>query len=204
MKLRPSTLLIVSLILLSLLVVFFPYRQSAFAVEATLPTPLRANQPPKPRDDTTLYLPLVSSNSTVAQTSAEYPPASPILAGQVTQPHSGSSAVAPPSPDNETFVADTGGWLDLYLKRADVPSGLLTFNIGVHAPVLPATSLDSAGNLTLAGFAALVQNKTLPQYAFLTLQIWDVDHDADGCAEINQLFVNGQPVYDVKSAAPLI
>lgn len=202
MKLRSSNLLIILLIFISLLVVLFPYHQYAFAVEATLPAPPRMNQPPRPRDDTTVYLPLVSSISTVAPTTVEHPPASSILAGQVTQNHSGNAAVAPPLPDNQTFVADTGGWLDQYLKRADVPGGLLTFNIGVNAPVLPATSLDPTGNLTLAGFAALVQNKTLPQYAFLTLQIWDVDHDADGCAEINQLFVNGQPVYDVKSAAP--
>ena len=187
MKLRPSTLLITSLVLLSLLVVFFSYHQYALAVEATLPSPLRANQPLPPSNGTTIYLPLISSIFTDVQTTVEHPPAPPIFAGKVMQNHIGNSSIEPPLPDNQTFVADTGGWLDQYLKRIDVPNGLLTFNIGINAPILPLDSVDPAGNLTLDGFAPLVQNRTLPQYAFITLQIWDVDHDADGCAEINQL-----------------
>lgn len=83
---------------------------------------------------TTVFLPLISKGAVAFNSDEEKPPL--LLARQQNTDHIGLSPVAPPAANHETFVTDTGGWLDQYLGRTDLPNGLLAFSIGVNGPVL--------------------------------------------------------------------
>ena len=103
--------------------------------------------------------------------------------------HSGRSPVEPPTAIDEMFVADEGGYLDQYLFREDVPGGKLTFNIYIDRYYSNQMQFDGDGFLT--NYQELVNKKILPQVAKLTLEVWDVDHDASTDPEVDYVYVNG-------------
>ena len=108
--------------------------------------------------------------------------------------HSGRSPVEPPTASDEMFVADEGGYLDQYLFREDVPGGKLTFNIYIDRYYSNQMQFDGDGFLTNS--QELANKKILPQVAKLTLEVWDVDHDASTDPEVDYVYVNGRLVVD--------
>ena len=119
--------------------------------------------------------------------------------------HYGNSPVAPPDDDDSYFVTDSGEWLDRYLFRNDVPNGLLAFNIEItryYSPLITSSSVDANGFLLPSVRMGLINKHLLPERATLTLQVWDVDHDASGCPEVDYVYINGQQVQDPGGTGP--
>lgn len=145
-----------------------------------------------------IFLPIV-----VDESSSEQPPTQ-LSASNHTPGHSGVSPEAPPSPDAHTFVADTGGWLDQFLARGDVPNGRLTFTIGIDAPVVKPEWVEADGLLKAAALIDLVDRKVIAPFALLTLQAHDVDFPTteDPCPEIDYVYVNGQQLEDFRNLTP--
>jgi len=114
----------------------------------------------------------------------------PDLSAQAVQ-----SAPAPIGHDGR-FVADQGGDLGHYLFQADRPDGL-RFNIpitryyfNVHRP----PEFDINGFLQPESLQTLLEHQILPPTATLRLHVFDVDHQATTCPEVDTLFLNNQPV----------
>lgn len=151
-----------------------------------------------------IFLPLVASGNAHAPLLGEHPPQKP-TSRSYTQDHVGNSAVAPPASNNHTFVTDSGGNLDQYVRRADLPNGLLKFSIGVNGPVLQLRpdQLSPEGTVALLPFLVLVDQHILPQYAQLTLQVYDVDDDTGlSCLQVDHVYINGRQLEDPKRLSP--
>ena len=163
-------------------------------VEATRDTGHRQSPPSDTDGTTSLFLPLIRGGATAVSDSEEKPPPL-LLARQQSANHTGKSDVDPPVADNHTFVTDTGMWLDQYLGRADLPNGVLTLNIGVDAPVVKPEEVGPEGFLLMTPFLLLVDNKTLPTWAHLTLEVWDIDDEETlACSQIDYVSINGWQV----------
>lgn len=113
-----------------------------------------------------------------------------------------------PKVDDTHFVANTGPYLDRYLFRNDVPNGRLTFEIPItryYSPLIKPSSVDNKGFLKANVREKLIKAKILPKTAHLRLHVFDVDEDvpAPNCAEVDYIYVNGQPVLQNGSRAKL-
>ena len=127
----------------------------------------------------------------------EAPPPNSHAANQPN--HFGNSPVPPRALDDSHFVTDTGGWLDQYLFRDDVPNGLLTFDIEIdryYSPLITDSSVDANGFLWPSVWQDLIDKHLLPEKATLTLEVWDVDHEGSPCPEVDYVFINDKPVLD--------
>ena len=123
-----------------------------------------------------IFLPLVASGHAQESLLVEHPPQK-LTSRSSHQDHVGHSDVAPPEANNHTFVTDSGGALDQFVRRVDLPNGRLTFPIGINAPVLQLRpdQLSPEGTVAVLPFLDLVDQHILPEYAQLTLQVYDVD-----------------------------
>lgn len=104
---------------------------------------------------------------------------------------------APISPDDSNFIADTGGNLDQYLFRTDVPDGRLRFEIPITRYYFTSASqiqFDADGFLTSSAAAYVKEKKILPATAHLEMRVFDVDEDAEWCPEVDLVYVNGKAV----------
>jgi pimeloyl-ACP methyl ester carboxylesterase len=141
----------------------------------------------------------------VPQFSVDYDSTPPPNRLAVNMPdHYGNSLVSPPTKDDSHFVADTGGWLDEYLFRGDVPNGLLTFTIEIDRYYSPLITPDSVtdGFLNPSVLEELLDKHLLPESATLTLQVWDVDHNVSDCPEVDYVYINGQQVQNTAGTGP--
>jgi hypothetical protein len=71
---------------------------------------------------------------------------------------------------------------------------LLTFSIAISEPAVSIYDVFPDGLLTPAGLDHMVSKHKLSGYSLLTLHVWDVDHDARDCAEVDLVSINGYPV----------
>jgi pimeloyl-ACP methyl ester carboxylesterase len=118
--------------------------------------------------------------------------------------HSGHSATPPPAANSYTYVADKGGFLDQYLGRSEMANGLLTFVFTTTAPVVPtAADLNQDGSLTGIGLDRMYRSHKLSRRSYLQLHVWDVDHDAPDCAEVDVVYINGNRIEQSGSPATL-
>jgi hypothetical protein len=136
----------------------------------------------------TVFLPLVAHESISHVATHEEAPPALVLA---SSDHTGHSTTPPPTANSHTFVADEGGYLDGYWERSQLPNGLLTFSIAISEPTVSIYDIFPDGLLTPAGLDHMVAKHKLFSYSLLTLHVWDVDHDARGCAEADLVSING-------------
>lgn len=150
-------------------------------------TPIPSEQTP-----TAIFLPLVfNSQKSHVATHGD------ILSGEMTSSDgSGNGSLEPPPiPNNHTFVATTAEFLDRYLSRDMLPDGRLTFTIAITAPIVPVSAIAvDTGRLTVGGLDYMVAKKRLAYFSMLQLHVYDVDHDAPGCPEVDLVSVNGNPI----------
>ncbi len=160
--------------------------------DPSLPSPAA----PAPFDH--IFLPLVANAE--LNVSGEYPPANAVNAAA----HAGNSAEDPPVANRHTFITDEGGHLDDYWFRFELPNGRLIFPITVTAPVAPIGGgyILADGSLTASGLEYMTSTHKLSEFSSLQLQVWDVDHDAADCAEVDYVAINGYRIVDT-SGAPL-
>lgn len=117
--------------------------------------------------------------------------------------HIGHSPISAPLANSYTFVADSGGDLDQYLHRLQVAGGRLNFTINITAPVVPSDSQHVVdGWLTVQGLEYMKSQRKLSDLTLLQLQVYDVDHGAPGCAEVDHIWVNGHLVE--RDGAPVV
>lgn len=96
-------------------------------------------------------------------------------------------------PDDEIFVADSGGTLDQYLCRSQGP---ITFNLPIDRVFGAIATLS--GNETynnLQNPYTMINNGLIEKDATLYLRVYDVDHDYQGgdyAPEVDQVSVNGR------------
>jgi hypothetical protein len=125
--------------------------------------------------------------------------APPLRDAPLDGPTAGEAVNGAPIPaDDENFIADSGGDLDLYLFRPDRrPDGKLKFNIGIgryyfNSEDAKEVEFDSNGFLTEDWVDKVVKYKILPARARLHLRVWDVDEDSPGCKEVDLIYINGK------------
>jgi hypothetical protein len=150
----------------------------------------------------TVFLPLIAHESINHMAAHEGAPPSLAMA---SSDHTGHSTTPPPAANRHTFVANEGGHLDGYWGRSDLPNGQLTFIITTTAPMVPGDQYYNPWNgwLTPAGLEYMRSRHLLSDFSLLEMHVWDVDHDASGCAEVDYVFVNGQQITD-KNGAPVV
>lgn len=107
-----------------------------------------------------------------------------------------------PAPKSERyFFTDTGYQLDQYLFRNDVitSTGRLTFAIDIdryYSPWITTTALITDGLVDPNVIANLINSHLLPPTATLTLEVYDIDSGATGCAEVDHVYLNNQLLFD--------
>lgn len=119
------------------------------------------------------------------------------------------SVASQPTGTDEEFVNGSGYNFDQYLFRKDVPGGRSRFGVFINRYYSNLMKFDANGFLTNPD--DLIAKKLLPARAFLTLRVFDVDHDSeydgnqDGIPdpEVDHIYVNGNRVQDV-SGKPLL
>jgi len=148
----------------------------------TLPTTQTANS---------IFLPLIAHESD-NELDLHHESAPPLVIA--SSDHNGHSATPPPAANSYTFIADQGGHLDEYWERSDLSNGLLTFSIAISEPAVSIYDVFPDGLLTPAGLDHMVSKHKLSNDSLLTLHVWDVDHDAYGCAEVDLVSINGYRV----------
>jgi hypothetical protein len=119
--------------------------------------------------------------------------------------HTGDSDTPPPEGNRYTFVADSGGHLDGYWFRNDLPDGQLKFTIEITSPIVSQLNLDPQGFLTQAAVDDFSRRGFMSHEAELTLQVFDVDHDPNAetvCPERDYIRINGKQVTLPNEAAP--
>lgn len=146
----------------------------------------------------TVFLPLIaheSSNHIAAHEEA------PPLRVTASSDRNGNSETPPPIANNHTFVTDESGYLDDYWYRFELPNGQLTFTIAITAPVTPVNAeyILADGSLTYAGLEYMMSRHKLSYLSSLQLHVFDVDHDAPDCAEVDSVSINGHPVGVLRS-----
>ena len=83
-------------------------------------------------------------------------------------------------------------------------NGLLTFVFTTTVPVVPTTSyLNQDGSLTGIGLDWMYRFHKLSRRSYLQLHVWDVDHDAPDCAEVDVVYINGNRIEQNGSPATL-
>lgn len=112
----------------------------------------------------------------------------------------GRGPVTPPQKSDTFFVTDQSAYLDRYLFRQDVPAGKLPVPIPIeryYSSLITSDSVDpSTGRLKDSVFDELVARGLLPSEVTLYLSVYDVDHNASNCPEVDYLYVNGTLVLD--------
>lgn len=119
--------------------------------------------------------------------------------------HYGNSPWAPPDKDDSNFPQDRGQYLDRYLYRRDVPNGRLTFDIEIdryYTSLITRASLDANGFLRSSVLTELIEKNLLPETATLALAVYDVDHDASPCPEVDHVYINGNQIQDPSGSGP--
>lgn len=122
-----------------------------------------------------------------------------------TTTHYGRSAVPPPEKTDEQFVIDRGAGLDKYTFRDDVPDGRMSFDVAIdryYSPLITPAALQANGLLKASVHSDLVERNLLPERAVLTLQVYDVDHNATICPEVDYVWVNGTRLQNVQNSGP--
>jgi pimeloyl-ACP methyl ester carboxylesterase len=113
------------------------------------------------------------------------------------------SDTPPPEGNRHTFVTDSGGHLDRAWFRGDLPDGQLKFTIEITSPVVRWSDVDSEGLLTPPAFVKLTFGNFMPPQAILTLQVNDVDDDAqDVCPEMDYVRINGRQIFAPNEVTP--
>jgi hypothetical protein len=140
--------------------------------------PIQQAPPPQTEPGTQIFLPLIAGG--VSSLDHDERPSQPSMnvtgaADQTDAPDGG----LPPIKKRYTFVTDSGGHLDGYWFRNDLPDGQLKFTIEITSPVVNRLNLDPQGFLTQDAVDDLARRGVMPHEAELTLQVFDVDHDAE-------------------------
>ncbi len=102
---------------------------------------------------------------------------------------------SPIQEDDSHFIADTGGDLDQYLFRTNLPDGRLKYTIPIKRYYFNAADanirFDSNGFLTPSAASYAINKKILPATVQLRMRVFDVDEGAAWCPEVDLVFVNG-------------
>lgn len=147
----------------------------------------------KPLDQRyTVFLPFIAQGLVdPAETTGEQPPP-PRLANN--SQHHGHGPVPPPGKSDTLFITDSGGELDMYLKRHQAPNGQITFPITIDryfSTLITPDTVDAEGFLEAESQELLIERKLLPATATLLLSVFDVDHDAQDCPQQDLVSING-------------
>lgn len=164
-----------------------------------------------------LYLPVVSGGEVVVSdsSSASIPSSVAIYPEHDTEPFDdeyhvttknfnisrvGRGPVPSPQKSETYFVTDQSTYLDRYLSRRNVPNGKLPVPIPIdryYSSLITSDSIDpNTGRLKDSAFDELVKRGYLPLDTTVYLSVYDVDHNATGCPEVDYLYVNGTLLRD--------
>lgn len=112
-----------------------------------------------------------------------------------------------PEANDHHFVANSGGHLDQYLFRDDVPDGRLNFDIPITRyyfnPDDQQVVFDHEGFLTPSTIEHLTRNHILPESALLRLSVFDVDENDSECREVDHVYVNDKRIPEIGPQAKL-
>ena len=102
----------------------------------------------EPSNGAQLFLPLIVSG---ASSDYDERPSKPSMSVTGAADQTGSpDGDPPPHKKRYTFVTDSGGYLDGYWFRNDLPDGQLKFTIEITSPIVSQSTLDPQGFLTQA------------------------------------------------------
>jgi pimeloyl-ACP methyl ester carboxylesterase len=115
----------------------------------------------------------------------------------ITQDTATLSVSQPLTKSESYFFTDTGYQLDQYLFRHDIitTTGRLIFAIDIdryYSPYITTTALITDGLVDPGVITNLIDNHLLPPTATLTLELYDIDDKATGCAEVDHIYLNHQ------------
>ena len=163
--------------------------------------PIQQAPPPQIEPGTQLFLPLIAGGASPLDHDER--PSQPAIYVISAAEHTGDSNTPPPEENRHTFITDTGGHLDGLWFRSDLPDGQLKFTIEITSPVVQQSDVTPEGLLTPAAFVALTSQNFMPPQAILTLQVNDVDDDAqDTCPERDYIRINGWQILTPNEVAP--
>lgn len=132
---------------------------------------------------------------------------SPIIGDDPHNRRTESGSNNAPEANDSHFVAGSGGHLDQYLFRDDVPNGRLSFDIPITRYYFNSDDeqleFDNDGFLTPSAREHLTSNQILPETAILRLRVFDVDENADQCPEIDHVYVNDKRIPEIGPQAKL-
>lgn len=175
----------------------------AYALQNEQRPPIQQAPSPQSEPGAQLFLPLIAGG--VSPLDHDERPSQPPMNVASAADHTGDSDTPPPEGNRYTFVADSGGHLDGYWFRNDLPDGQLKFTIEITSPTVSSLNVDSQGFLTQAAVDNLARRGIMPHEAELTLQVFDVDHDPHDetvCPERDYIRINGKQVTLPNESAP--
>ena len=155
--------------------------------------PIQQAPPPQTEPGAQLFFPLIAGGA--SSLDHDERPSQPPMHVASAADHTGDSDTPPPEGNRHTFVTDSGGYLDGDWFRSDLPDGQLKFTIEITSPIVGRAYVDSQGFLRQEEIGNLVRRSIMPFEAVLTLQVFDVDHDAEMvCPERDYVRINGKQI----------
>ena len=103
----------------------------------------------QPDNQIQLFLPIIAGGTSPLDHD-ERPSQPPIHVASAADQTGSPDGDPPPHKKRYTFVTDSGGYLDGYWFRNDLPDGQLKFTIEITSPIVSQSTLDPQGFLTQA------------------------------------------------------